>query len=162
MSRDNDFTILWPAFSNTWKPFLWRIFLNGQLNLPWHNLRPFPLDLSPVIWENRPIPVWLHPPASELCRARRSPLSLLSSTWATPVPSATPGTPDPCPAPLASLDMLQPLLVVGSPELPTGFAVSAVPAQGHFPFYQLQINILLSVAHLTDENFFCKPWYSIG
>ncbi|NXN36490.1 V1AR protein, partial [Rhinoptilus africanus] len=39
-------------------------FLISILNLPWCNLRQFPLVLSLVTWENRPTPTSLHPPFS--------------------------------------------------------------------------------------------------
>lgn len=35
------------------KPFYERVFLISHINLPWHNLIPFTLVLSPVVWENR-------------------------------------------------------------------------------------------------------------
>ncbi|KAK4827080.1 hypothetical protein QYF61_014182 [Mycteria americana] len=37
-------------------------FLISNLNLPWHNLRPFPFVLSLVTWEKRPTPTSLQPP----------------------------------------------------------------------------------------------------
>ncbi|KAK4824091.1 hypothetical protein QYF61_010602 [Mycteria americana] len=38
-----------------------KFFLISNLNLPWHNLRPFPLVLSLVTWEKRPTPTSLQP-----------------------------------------------------------------------------------------------------
>lgn len=38
-----------------------KLFPISGLNLPWHNLRLFPLDLSFVIWEKRLTPICLHP-----------------------------------------------------------------------------------------------------
>jgi len=40
----------------------WAFFLLSNLNLPWHNLRLFPLILSLVNWEKRPSPTSLQPP----------------------------------------------------------------------------------------------------
>ena len=38
-------------------PYRKKCFLISNLNLPWHNLRPFPLILSPVSSEKRPTPL---------------------------------------------------------------------------------------------------------
>jgi len=43
-------------------PFGEEIFLISNLNLPWRNLRPFPLTLSLVTWEKRPKLTSLQPP----------------------------------------------------------------------------------------------------
>ncbi|KAK4831669.1 hypothetical protein QYF61_018636 [Mycteria americana] len=43
-----------------------KFFLISSLNLPWCNLRPFPLVLSLVTWEKRPTPALLQPPFREL------------------------------------------------------------------------------------------------
>lgn len=48
-----------------------------QINHTYHNLRPLPLVLSLVTWQNRPTLTCLHPPFKQLKRVRRSPLNLL-------------------------------------------------------------------------------------
>jgi len=40
----------------------------SNLNLSWHSLRPLPLILSLVTWDNRPTPSSLQPPVRELER----------------------------------------------------------------------------------------------
>ncbi|NWZ30868.1 SETBP protein, partial [Asarcornis scutulata] len=45
-----------------------KFFLISNLNLPWCNFSPFPLVLSPGMWENRPIPTSLQPPLMYLYR----------------------------------------------------------------------------------------------
>ncbi|KAK4815747.1 LOW QUALITY PROTEIN: hypothetical protein QYF61_006785 [Mycteria americana] len=103
-------------------------FLISSLNLPWRNLRPFPLVLSLVTWEKRPTPPlynllsvvesnkvspqtpFLQPKQSQL--PQPLPISLVLQT----LPQLR------CP----SLDTLQPLnvsLVVGGPKLNTAFEV---------------------------------------
>ncbi|KAK4810503.1 hypothetical protein QYF61_004283 [Mycteria americana] len=92
-----------------------KFFLISNLNLPWHNLRPFPLILSLVTWEKRPTPTSLQPPFRLL-------LQTLHQLC--------------CP----SLDMLQHLnvsLVVRGPKLNTVFEVRPhqcrVQGHDHFP-----------------------------
>ena len=54
-----------------------KFFLISNLNLPWLNLRPFHLVLSPVTSEKRPTSFLLYTPFRYWRRAIRSPLNLL-------------------------------------------------------------------------------------
>ncbi|KAK4820559.1 LOW QUALITY PROTEIN: hypothetical protein QYF61_000709 [Mycteria americana] len=113
-------------------------FLISSLNLPWRNLRPFPLVLSLVTWEKRPTP-----PLYNL-------LSVVESDEVSPQPpflqAEQPQVPQPLPISLVlqtlpqlrcpSLDTLQPLNVslgVGGPTLNTAFEVRPhqCRVQGH-------------------------------
>jgi len=62
-SRDGDSTTslgsLFQCLTTLWTKIL---FLISSLNLPWHNLRPFPLVLSLVTWEKTQTPTSLQPP----------------------------------------------------------------------------------------------------
>ncbi|KAK4815816.1 LOW QUALITY PROTEIN: hypothetical protein QYF61_007425 [Mycteria americana] len=113
-------------------------FLISSLNLPWCNLRPFPLVLSLVTWEKRPTP-----PLYNL-------LSVVESDKVSPQPPFLQAKQSQLPQPLfirlllqtlhqlrcPSLDTLQHLnvsLVVGGPKLNTGFEVRPhqCRVQGH-------------------------------
>ncbi|NWZ70958.1 CRFR2 factor, partial [Acrocephalus arundinaceus] len=63
-----------------------KFFLISSLNFAWCNLRPLPLVLSLVTWEQSPTSTWLHPPVREFQRVGRSPLSLLFCRLKTPSP----------------------------------------------------------------------------
>jgi len=77
-SRDSDSTTtLGSPFQCFTTLSVKKCFLISNLNLPWHNLRPFPLILSPVSSEKRPTPLWLQAPFRYWKRAIRSPLSPL-------------------------------------------------------------------------------------
>ncbi|KAK4826066.1 hypothetical protein QYF61_005025 [Mycteria americana] len=92
-----------------------KFFLISRLNLPWRNLRPFPLILSLVTWEKRPTPTSLQPPFR-----LNNPSSLIRLLLQTLHQLCYP-----------SLDTLQHLnvsLVVGGPKLNTGFE-----GHDHFP-----------------------------
>ncbi|KAK4832719.1 LOW QUALITY PROTEIN: hypothetical protein QYF61_025208, partial [Mycteria americana] len=118
-----------------------KFFLISNLNLPWCNLRPFPLVLSLVTWEKRPTP-----PRYTL---------LSESDEVSPQPpflqAEQPQFPQPLPISLVlqtlhqlrcpSLDTLQPLnvsLVVRGPKLNTGFEATfeasfTIQGHDHFP-----------------------------
>ncbi|KAK4812678.1 LOW QUALITY PROTEIN: hypothetical protein QYF61_012188 [Mycteria americana] len=117
-------------------------FLISSLNLPWRNLRPFPLVLSLVTWEKRPTP-----PLYTL-------LSVEESDEVSPQPPFLQAKQSQLPQPLLirlllqtlpqlrcpSLDTLQYLnipLVVGGPKLNTVFEVwphqCRVQGHNHFP-----------------------------
>ena len=52
--RDRNSTISLDSLFQHLTTLLERIFfLISNLNLPWHNLRPFPLVLSLVVWKKR-------------------------------------------------------------------------------------------------------------
>ncbi|KAK4831181.1 LOW QUALITY PROTEIN: hypothetical protein QYF61_015913 [Mycteria americana] len=102
-----------------------KFFLISSLNLPWHNLRPFPLVLSLVTWEKRPTPTSLQP------------LSVVESDKVSPQPPFLQAKQPQFPQPLLlrrtlhqlrcpSLDTPQHLhvfLVVRGPKLNTRFEV---------------------------------------
>ena len=58
-----------------------KFFLISNLNVPWCNLRPFPLIPSPVTSEKRAAPFSLQSHFRYLKRVIRPPLSLLLSRW---------------------------------------------------------------------------------
>ena len=58
--------------------------LISNLSLPCNSLRPFPLILCLVPWEQSPTPSWLPPPVREWWRARRCPLNLLEKSRLSP------------------------------------------------------------------------------
>ncbi|KAK4816194.1 LOW QUALITY PROTEIN: hypothetical protein QYF61_012659 [Mycteria americana] len=72
-------------------------FLISSLNLPWHNLRPFPLVLSLVTWEKRPTP-----PLYNL-------LSVVESNKVSPQPPFLQAKPPQFPQPLLIRLLLQTL-----------------------------------------------------
>jgi len=77
-SRDGDSTTsLGSLFQCLTTLSVKKFFLISNLSLPWWNLRPFPLILSPITSENGPIPLSLQSPFRYLKRAVRSLLSLL-------------------------------------------------------------------------------------
>ncbi|KAK4831110.1 LOW QUALITY PROTEIN: hypothetical protein QYF61_015413 [Mycteria americana] len=117
-------------------------FLISSLNLPWRNLRPFPLVLSLVTWEKRLTPLLYNL------------LSVVESNKVSPQPPFLQAKQPQFPQPLLirlvlqtlhqlrhpSLDTLQPLnvsLVVRGPKLNTGFEVRPhqcrVQGHDHFP-----------------------------
>ncbi|KAK4826124.1 LOW QUALITY PROTEIN: hypothetical protein QYF61_005276 [Mycteria americana] len=119
-------------------------FLISSLNLPWRNLRPFPLVLSLVTWEKRPTPTSLQPPFHVV----------VESDEVSPQPPFLQAKQSQLPQPLLirlllqtlhqlrcpSLDTLQHLnvpLVVGGPKLNTVFEVwphqCRVQGHNHFP-----------------------------
>ena len=71
----------WAASSNAWQPFsVKKFFLISNLNLPWCNLRLFPLVLSLVPPEKRLTPTSLQPPFRQLTASCLLVLSLLFHT----------------------------------------------------------------------------------
>ncbi|KAK4829020.1 hypothetical protein QYF61_001795 [Mycteria americana] len=107
-----------------------KLFLISNLNLPWRNLRPFPLILSLVTWKKRPTPTSLQPPFRQLLN---NPSSLNRSSEDS-APQKTFHQ-----LRCASLDTLQHLhvfLVVRGPKLNTAFEVRPhqCPVQGHDHF----------------------------
>ncbi|KAK4823315.1 hypothetical protein QYF61_000917 [Mycteria americana] len=104
-------------------------FLISNLNLPWRNLRPFPLVLSLVTWEKRPTPTSLQPPFRLNSPSSFPQLLLIRLVLQTPHQLHCP-----------SLDTLQHLnvsLVLRGPKLNTVFKVQPhqcrVQGDNHFP-----------------------------
>lgn len=61
-SRDGDsFTTLGSLYHCLATLPMKNFFLLVHLNVLWHSLRPFPLALSPAVWEKRAIPTWIQP-----------------------------------------------------------------------------------------------------
>jgi len=62
-SRDDDSTtFLGSLFQCLTTLSVKKFFLVSYLNIPWCNLRPFPLVLSLITWEKTPTPTSLQPP----------------------------------------------------------------------------------------------------
>ncbi|KAK4828611.1 hypothetical protein QYF61_000063 [Mycteria americana] len=140
-SRDGDSTTsLGSLFQCLITPSVKKNFLISSLNLPWCNLRPFPLVLSLVTWEKRPTPtsfqgvvesdkVSPQPPFLQAKQSQLPQLLLIRLLLQTLHQLRCP-----------SLDTLQHLnvsLVVGDPKLNTVFEVRPhqcqVQGHDHFP-----------------------------